>query len=252
MSGPRSMARGERAARATKAAALFVAVGLVCSIGYASAAMADDSKPGVAPEPAGWIDWNGDNFFGPCLGDCAISLYGGMEVTTSMERIFFVKQPPAPFWKWHWRNNDFVAGAFSRRLVTFWNALSLEPEIGIGQRFGGMNATEFWGAINIRWTDFPWNDYLKTSIGLAEGISIATQVDTEERLLNDPTIRGNHRVFTGSQVLNFFTPEMTFALPEYDSYEFLVRFHHRSGGFGTINGVYAGAQFFTAGLRVHF
>ena len=42
----------------------------------------------------GWVDWNGNNFFGPCRGDCAISLYGGKEVTTSMERIFFVKYPP--------------------------------------------------------------------------------------------------------------------------------------------------------------
>ena len=114
------------------------------------------------------------------------------------------------------------------------------------------HAAEFWGAINIRWTDFPWNDYLKTSIGLADGVSIATQVDTKERLLNNYTIVGNHLVFTGSRLLNFFTPEMTFALPRYESYEVMVRFQHRSGAFGLINGVNAGAQFFTAGLRVHF
>jgi hypothetical protein len=242
----------ERVVRAIKAAALFTAVGLVCGNGYASTAMADSSASREPPAESGWIDWNGDNFFGLCRGDCALSLYGGKEVTTGMLHIFFLKSPPSPFWKWHWRNDEFVGGAFSRRLVTFWNALSLEPEFGVGQRFGGMHATEFWGAINIRWTNFPWNDYLKTSIGISDGVSIATQMDTRERLLNTPKIVGNRLVFDGSQFLHFFTPEITFALPEYDSYELLVRFQHRSGIFGFINGVDAGAQFYTAGLRVHF
>jgi hypothetical protein len=169
-----------------------------------------------------------------------------------MERMFFVKYPPLPVWKWHWRNSGIVAGAFSRRLVTFWNVLSLEPEVGAGQRFGEMHATEFSGVINIRWNYFPWNDYLKTSIGLSEGLSITTEEDTKERLPNNPSVVGNHLVFTGSQVLNFFSPEITFALPQYEAYELLVRCHLRSGVFGTINGVHAGAQFFTTGLRVHF
>ncbi len=39
-----------------------------------------------------------------------------------MTRIFFMRYPPAPLWKWHWRNSETVAGAFSRRLVTFWDA----------------------------------------------------------------------------------------------------------------------------------
>jgi hypothetical protein len=242
----------ERVVRAIKAAALFAAVGLVCGNGYASTAMADNSASREPPAESGWIDWNGDNFFGPCRGDCAFSLYGGKEVTTSMLRIFFLKSPPAPVWRWHWRNSEIVAGTFSRRLVTFWNVLSLEPEFGIGQRFGEMHATEFWGAINIRWTEFPWNHYIKTSIGLSEGISMATKLDTRERLLNNYKIVGNSLAFTGSRMLNFFTPEMTFALPEHESYELLVRFHHRSGAFGSINGVHAGAQFFTTGLRLHF
>ena len=265
-SGRRSLTRlRERVAHAIKAAALIAAVGLLCGDGYASAAMAADADrvqqaqavlvpapPRAPPAPADWIDWNGDNFFGPCRGDCAISLYGGKEVTTSMLRIYFLKNPPKPFWKWHWRNSEIVAGAFSRRLVTFWDALSLEPEFGVAQRFGEMHAAEFWGAITIRWSEFPWNGYLKTSIALSDGVNIATQVDTRERLLNDFKVVGNRLVFTGSHFLNFFTPEMTFALPEHESYEMLVRFHHRSGAFGGINGVHQAAQFFSTGLRVRF
>jgi hypothetical protein len=215
--------------RATEATALsfriffglFMVVGLLCSSGHADAgnlsrgnsetfATADQLREAMASAAplapsnrVGWIDWNGDNFFGPCHGDCAISLYGGKEVTTSMERIFFVKYPPRLLPDWHWRGGYLAAATFSRRLVTFMDVVSLEPEFGIGQRFGRMHATEFWGALNIRWIAFPWNNYIKTSIGLADGISIATKIDSKERLLNDYKVVGNKLVFTGSNIMNF-------------------------------------------------
>ena len=199
-----------------------------------------------------WVDWNGDNFFGPCRGDCAISLYGGKEVTTSMERIFFVKYPPKLLPDWNWRGTYIAAATFSRRLVSFMDVLSIEPEFGIGQRFGQMHATEFWGVFNIRWIAFPWNNYIKTSIGLADGLSVTTKVDSKERLLNNRKVVGNKLVFTGSNVMNFFTPELTLALPQYPDYELLFRFHHRSGVYGLINDTHAGAQFYTVGLRARF
>lgn len=134
----------------------------------------------------------------------------------------------------------------SRRLVTFGNALNIEPEFGIGKRFGDMNAAEFWVAIVVRWTAFPWNDTIKTSIALSDGPSLATQVDRNERALND----GQNP--TASILLNYFSPEITFALPQYPDYELLFRFHHRSGIFGLINNVHEGAQYATAGFRFHF
>lgn len=200
--------------------------------------------PFAAPQHNSWVDWNGDGFFQPCHGDCAISIYGGHEVTTSMTNIFFVEYPAKPFWTWRWRNSDLAAIAVSRRLVTFWNALSIEPEAGLGQRFGEMHATEFWGALNFRWTQFPWNNYVRTSIAIADGISFVSELDAKELRLNSPR--------AGSHFLNFFSPSITFALPQYPAYELLIRWHHRSGVFGLINGVHKGAQFFTAGLRVDF
>jgi len=37
------------------------------------------TSPAVPPSRAEVrrIDWNGDNFFGPCQGDCSFALYGG-------------------------------------------------------------------------------------------------------------------------------------------------------------------------------
>lgn len=211
--------------------------------------------PGTAlagPFGGPWLDWNGPNFFGPCRGDCAIALYGGKEVTSSMERIFFVKHPPTPVWDWRWRDSYLVAGAFSRRLVSFWNIISIEPELGVGKRFGQMHATEIWAAFNLRWTWFPWNDYVRTSIGLSDGFSFTSKIDPKERVLSNLRIEGNRLVFKSSQWQNFFTPELTLGLPQYPEYDLLVRFHHRSGIYGLINDTFSGAQFFSVGFRSRF
>ena len=199
----------------------------------------------------GWVDWNGD-FIGPCHGDCAISLYGGKEVTSSMERTFFVKLPATLPWDWNWRDTYLVAGAFSRRLVTFLDVISIEPEIGVGRRFGQMHTTELWGAFNLRWIWFPWNDYVRTSIGLADGLSFTSNIDPKEQQLTAPHIHANRLAYPKSYWMNFFTPELTLALPEHPQHELLFRFHHRSGVYGEFGGTFSGAQFFSAGFRYRF
>ena len=104
-----------------------------------------------------------------------------------MTRIMLIHNPVPP-WKWHWGDAGIVDGEFSRRLVTFWHSLDIEPQIGIGKRFGDMQAVEFWGAVAFRWTAFPWNNYVKTTIAISEGVSLATQVDTVERDANPITL----------------------------------------------------------------
>lgn len=210
------------------------------------AALAEDvsapSAPGEAA-PRDWIDWNGADFFGPCQGDCSVTLSGGRQITTAMTRIMLIHNAVPP-WQWHWGDAGIVDGEFSRRLVTFWHALDIEPQLGIGKRFGDMQAVEFWGALAFRWTAFPWNDYVKTTIAISEGISLATQVDTVERDANPNR--------AGSVFLNYFSPEITFALPNYSRYELVLSIHHRSGLYGLIDHVNAGSQFGTMGVRVHF
>jgi hypothetical protein len=201
------------------------------------------ANPPGAGGPQGWLRWNPNDFLGPCAGDCSLALYGGPEIRTAMTRVFLLRSP-VPMWDWKMGRSGIVAGAFSRRLATLWGGLDLEPEFGVAQRFDGMSATEFWAAMDFRWTVFPWNAYIKTTIALAEGVSLATRVDEEERLRNS-----NHR---GSIVLNFFSPEVTFALPDAPAYELVFRFHHRSGIWGLINGVDAGSQFTTVGFRCRF
>jgi hypothetical protein len=160
-----------------------------------------------------------------------------------MDRIMLIHKPVPP-WQWHWGDAGIVDGAFSRRLVTFWNALNIEPQIGIAKRVGDMQAGEFWGVIAFRWTAFPWNNYIKTTIAISDGISLATQVDTVERDAN-----ANR---AGSVFLNYFSPEITFSIPDYEKYALVFRVHHRSGLYGLIDKANAGSQFGTVGLRIHF
>lgn len=195
-----------------------------------------------APSQDSWVEWHTKGFFSSCDGNCAVSLYAGREVTTAMTSAFLI-QNQVPPWRWQYGGAGLVAGSFSRRFATLFGGLDLELEDGVGQRFGDMHATEFWLAVDFRWTRFPWNDYLRTTVALADGPDYATRIDQEERRLSP----------TGtSEVLNFFSPEVTFALPSSPENQVFFRFHHRSGIFGLINGTHAGAQFATVGYRRGF
>ena len=56
----------------------------------------------------------------------------------------------------------------------------------------------------------------------------------------------------GSQLMHFFAPEITFALPSRPDVQLLLRFHHRSGVFGLVSDAWGGAQYATVGLRSLF
>jgi hypothetical protein len=204
--------------------------------------VARPAEDAVAEDTAPWLQWHTTDFFTSCDGNCAVSIYGGREVTTGMTSVFLLNHPTAP-WNWQYGNAGLVAGTFSRRFATLFGALDLETEGGVGQRFGDMHATEFWLALDLRWTRFPWNDYVRTTVALADGPDYATRIDAEERRLSP----------TGtSEMLNYFSPEITFARPSDPDNEIFFRFHHRSGIFGLINNTHAGAQFATVGYRHRF
>jgi hypothetical protein len=190
-----------------------------------------------------WLVWHTDDFFTTCDGNCSVAVYGGREITTNMTQVFLLRQPVAP-WRWGVGDAGIVAGEVSRRFATLFGGLDLEAILGVGQRYGDMHATEMWTGVDIRWTVFPWNNYVKTTIAVADGLDYATGIDPAEVALS-----GNNK---HSSFLNFFAPELTLALPSHPDDELLLRFHHRSGIFGLINGVDTGAQFGTIGFRHRF
>ena len=232
-----------RSARFATIAVFFGLLGWAPAIAQDVCA-ATDPATSADPSPDTTIVWNTSGFFGPCYGDCSVTIYGGRELRTELPRVALLDRP-VPIWDAKLGDSELVAGTFSRRLATVWGKLNIEPEFGVAKRLGIMTAGEFWAGLTFRWTEFPWNDVVKTVIGVTEGASFATKVEREERRESMP----GH---AGSVFLNFFSPEITIAPPGVSAYELVFRMHHRSGMFGLIHNVHGGAQYGTVGIRVYF
>lgn len=194
---------------------------------------------------------------GYCGGHCALHLYGGRDTPTNMTAMFALDSAASfkpdefrPVWDWDYGRSGLVAGAVSRRLVRLLGVLDVEAEAGVGQRFGRMSEAEVWSALFFRWTWFPWNSYVKTTLAASTGLNYATGLPVDERMRDSEG--------RSSRLLHFFSPEITISLPSQPQWELVARLHHRSGGrilFGEVplfNGVDGGAQFATLGLRYRF
>lgn len=191
-----------------------------------------------APNPPFW------GLFGQCAGDCALAIYSGSYIENSMNDVL-LSEPELPF-TWNYEQADrFVGVALSRRTGTILYRVDVEPEIGFGRRFGRQEGVyEVWAALYGRYRGFPWDKYLETSIALSTGFNWASEVTPVEveRSQDDE----------GAHLHHYFSPEITFALPQHPEVELMFRFHHRSGVFGLVNDAHGGSQYGTVGLRWRF
>jgi hypothetical protein len=189
---------------------------------------------------APWLEWH--SWHGPCAGNCGAAVYAGSYVEDSMSEILFTQ--PKPPTGWDYVDDHIVATTFSRRLATLWGHVDVEPEAGLAQRYGDQDETEVWGAVFFRYRGFPWDRRLVTTFAVSTGMNYATDISDKEK--------SRARDDAGARWLHYFSPEITFALPQAPQYELLLRLHHRSGVFGLISDAWGGAQYGTAGLRVRF
>jgi len=170
---------------------------------------------------------------------------GTMFIGTSVLNRSTIELFAAP-WTASFGDEMVVGGAVQYRLGRFWRFFMVDMEAGGIYRLGDTNGGEFWAAAYLRYDGFVWTDYVYTTIGVSMGPSYVTRLPQVER--------GTDRRPTPNQSrwLNFFAPELTLALPDYPQYEVALRYHHRSGIWGTYNGVYEGANSFVVGLRYRF
>ena len=96
--------------------------------------------------------------------------------------------------------------------------------------------------IAARWENFPWDEYVKTSFAVGEGISYASAVPSLEKKCNDDTKR----------LLNYLMLEATFALPQHPNLELIARIHHRSGAYGLYHAGNTGSNVVGLGIRYLF
>ena len=189
------------------------------------------------------FDWKWTSWDQPCQGNCSAMVFGGPYVKNSMTQIFL--EDFIPPWDWKYGGGGLVGFALSRKLVSIYDTVDIEPEIGIAQRFGNQDQTEVWGAFYLRYHRFPWNDYLYTTIAVSTGLNYASGISSEEK-------RRAGSGSDGSRLLHYLAPEITFALPEHPNAELVFRFHHRSGAYGLISDAEGGSHYGTVGLRLRF
>jgi hypothetical protein len=189
------------------------------------------------------LAWDPGSLFAPCSGDCGVAVYAGSYVEDSLGDEILLS--PSPPYSWDYADDDhLIATSVSRQIARFWRYWTLEPEIGIGQRFGRQSATEVWGAFFFRYSAFPWNRYVVTTAAVSTGLNWASEVtEVEQDRAEDDE---------GSRLMHFFSPEITLAAPSRPNVELVLRFHHRSGVWGLVSDAWGGAQYASVGLRVRF
>lgn len=178
----------------------------------------------------------------------AVTFLVGRGTDTDFTQI--ISQP----WTTHFVDLTMVGVAASTRLGTigelvgsdlghFGDYISIEAEAGAAYRFGEESQGEFWGSLYFRYDGFPWNDTVYTTAAINTGLSILTETSEFEKDRSDDQ---------SSLVLHNFSPEITIADPDNKNLEFVLRLHHRSGIFGTMDGVHSGSSFIVTGIRLRF
>jgi len=164
-----------------------------------------------------------------------VMLFGGALNSGSLEDVLLFKTG--------YEDAGFVGLAFGREVYSNeW--FSIEVEGGVGLLAGDSHGSQIWGAGYARWNRFPWNNIVKTSIAASIGINYSFRdIDFEQRT----AAPGKSK-----QLLHYFSPEITFALPEFQHTELVVRIHHRSSVYGLFDCRRCGSNTPTIGLRHRF
>ncbi len=80
----------------------------------------------------------------------------------------------------------------------------------------------FAGSFNVRWIDFPWNDYVKTSFSMGVGLNYSDRIYQMDQIRHPGDDRSR---------LKFNWPiQATFALPSYPDHQLTAFIIHHSGG----------------------
>lgn len=123
-----------------------------------------------------------------------------------------------------------------------YESLYIDVEVQAGFHTGIQDHNEFVGVIIGRWEHFPWDHELDTSFSIGEGLSWASKLPVHETQNNDKS----------AQLLNYVLFEFAASPWEEKKWVGFFRVHHRSGVFGTFNGVYGASNLVGFGLRYRY
>lgn len=136
-----------------------------------------------------------------------------------------------------------MVGAFSWTFARYLDdALCLELEAQVGKWWGDQDNMEFNLPVAMRWSRFPWNHSVSTSLAFGLGPSYATDEPEGEIERHDETQR----------FLVYWFGELALGPPN-SSWSWVFRLHHRSGAFGLVaDQGEGGSNTLAAGLKYRF
>ena len=138
-------------------------------------------------------------------------------------------------------NSTFAALAVGKRISEPLPSYQWEVEGQVGKHFREQSHWEFNIAAIVRWKRFPWNDFLRTSVAIGDGLSYATEVP--------PLELKSHTNTGATRLLNYLVIEMTVSPPQVKHWSIVGRIHHRSGIFGLFNNVSGGSNVLVLGIK---
>lgn len=97
----------------------------------------------------------------------------------------------------------------------------------------------------VRWTKFPWRDYLSSSFAIGDGISYLTHIPYTDRFTSSKS--NDFR-----KLLNYLMLEMTFAMPSHPDWQLVARVHHRCTMYGVYGNSRGGSTNVGLGIRYYF
>jgi hypothetical protein len=142
--------------------------------------------------------------------------------------------------EFQWRDAYLAGVSVSRRVGGVFLSIDIELEGQVVRHFRGQSHWEFNGAVVGRWTRFPWNELLPSSLAYGIGPSYATEVPDQEVA----------RLETSQRLLVYTLTELEVGLPG-RRWSTIARIHHRSGAFGGLADE-GGSNWITVGIRWRF
>ena len=132
-------------------------------------------------------------------GDRALTLYGGRFIDNGLPDEILLGNEWNELASW-------IGVAALSKVIKHTPHADWEVEGQFGQHFGDQDHFEVNALVAYRWRTFPWNDWLRTSFAVGEGLSLASEVPALEEATHVDD--GGSRRF-----LNYLLLEWTFGAP---------------------------------------
>ena len=100
--------------------------------------------------------------------------------------------------------------------------LELPFTLGIVDENGRSPFLNYAASFEVRWRDFPWNEYVSTTAAMGLGLAYSSKIFLMDKL----THQGWHR----SNVKFNWPIELSLALPQFPQHQVTVFIMHQSGG----------------------